>query len=56
MTQRLSKNQLMKLVVDIMNANGTKSEIDSWINIFKNHVAHSNAQGKRIKIIYFNPS
>jgi Colicin immunity protein / pyocin immunity protein len=43
MTQRLSKNQLIKLVIDIMNANGTESEIDSWINIFKNHVAHSNA-------------
>jgi Colicin immunity protein / pyocin immunity protein len=43
MCQRLSKNQLIKLVVNIMNANRTESEIDSWINIFKNHVHHPNA-------------
>jgi hypothetical protein len=26
-----------------MNANGTESEIDSWISTFKNNVLHPNA-------------
>jgi Colicin immunity protein / pyocin immunity protein len=43
MSESLSKNQLVKLVTDIMNANGTESEIDSWISTFKNSVPHPNA-------------
>ena len=43
MNDNLSKNQLLKLVTDIINANGSESEIDSWISIFKNNVPHPNA-------------
>jgi Colicin immunity protein / pyocin immunity protein len=43
MSENLSKNQLLKLVTDIINANGTESEIDAWISTFKNNVPHPNA-------------
>jgi hypothetical protein len=42
MGENLSKNQLIKLVTDIINANGTENEIDSWISTFKNNVPYPN--------------
>jgi hypothetical protein len=43
MSEELSKDQLIKLVADIMNANGTEGEIDSWLDIFMQSVPHPSA-------------
>jgi hypothetical protein len=43
MNQSISKIKLIQLVTDIMNANGTESEIDSWLNTFMRNVPHPNS-------------
>ncbi len=42
MSQNLSKIQLIQLVTDIVNANGTESEIDYRLNAFRQNVPHPN--------------
>jgi hypothetical protein len=43
MSEKLSKDRSIGLVTDLMNANGTENEIDSWLNDFTQSVPHPNA-------------
>jgi Colicin immunity protein / pyocin immunity protein len=42
-SHQLTKDELIKLVTDIMTVNGTEAEIDAWINIWCANVPHPQA-------------
>jgi Colicin immunity protein / pyocin immunity protein len=50
MSEKISKIQLIQLVTDIMNANGTEGEIDAWLDAFRQNVPHPHA----IDLIFYS--
>jgi Colicin immunity protein / pyocin immunity protein len=40
---QLTKAELIKLVTDIMEANGTEAEIDAWLDLCRDNVPHPQA-------------
>jgi Colicin immunity protein / pyocin immunity protein len=42
-SHQLTKAELIKLVTDIMEVNGTEAEIDAWLDIWRANVPHPHA-------------